>query len=95
MSIRVPTDTQRGRLQPLARLPVFFALDGKRAVLAGGNQAAAWKAELLLAAGAQVEIYADEIDDGMRTLANDPPRGAISALARRSSSARADASAPD
>ena len=32
----------------LARLPVFFALDGKRAVVAGGTPAAAWKAELLL-----------------------------------------------
>ena len=28
----------------LARLPVFFALDGKRAVVAGGSAAAAWKA---------------------------------------------------
>ena len=42
-------------------LPVFLALDGKRAVLAGGSQAAAWKAELLSAAGAQVEVYAAEI----------------------------------
>ncbi len=45
-------------MQPLARLPVFLALEGKRALLAGGNQAAAWKAELLSAAGARVEIYA-------------------------------------
>jgi uroporphyrin-III C-methyltransferase / precorrin-2 dehydrogenase / sirohydrochlorin ferrochelatase len=77
MSTRVPTDTQRGRLQPLARLPVFFALDGKRAVLAGGTQAAAWKAELLSAAGAQVDVYAKEIGDDMLTLMAGPPRGII------------------
>ena len=41
------------RMAALARLPVFFALDGKRAVVAGGSAAAAWKAELLSAAGAR------------------------------------------
>ena len=41
-------------MEPLARLPVFLALDGKRAVVAGGSAAAAWKAELLSAAGARV-----------------------------------------
>ena len=45
-------------MEPLARLPVFLALDGKRAVVAGGSSAAAWKAELLSAAGARVEVYA-------------------------------------
>ena len=45
-------------MQPLARLPVFFALQGKRAVVAGGSAAAAWKAELLAAAGAQVDVFA-------------------------------------
>jgi uroporphyrin-III C-methyltransferase/precorrin-2 dehydrogenase/sirohydrochlorin ferrochelatase len=77
MSIRTPADIQRTRLQPLARLPVFFALDGKRAVLAGGSQAAAWKAELLSAAGAQVDVYAEEIGYDMRMLMADPPRGVI------------------
>ena len=46
-------------MDALARLPVFLALDGKRAVLAGGSPAAAWKAELLSAAGARVDVYAD------------------------------------
>ena len=77
MSTRVPTDTTRGRLQPLARLPVFYALEGKRVVLAGGSQAAAWKAELLSAAGAQVDVYAEEISDDMLMLLADPPRGII------------------
>ena len=37
----------------------FFALEGKRAVVAGGTAAAAWKAELLSAAGARVDVYAE------------------------------------
>ena len=43
-------------MEPLARLPVFLALDGKRVVVAGGSAAAAWKAELLSAAGAAVDV---------------------------------------
>ena len=61
----------------LARLPVFLSLDGKRALLAGGNPAAAWKAELLSASGAQVAVYATDICDELQQLAADPPRGAI------------------
>ncbi|MFB9949544.1 siroheme synthase CysG [Rhizobium puerariae] len=49
------------RMAPLAKLPVFWALDGKRAVVAGGSDAAAWKAELLAACGAEVHIYAGEL----------------------------------
>ena len=54
---RTPSEARPARMEPLARLPVFLALEGKRAVLAGGSAAAAWKAELLAAAGAQVEVY--------------------------------------
>jgi uroporphyrin-III C-methyltransferase / precorrin-2 dehydrogenase / sirohydrochlorin ferrochelatase len=64
-------------MQPLARLPVFLALEGKRALLAGGNQAAAWKAELLSAAGARVEVYANEVCDELRQLVADSPRGEV------------------
>jgi uroporphyrin-III C-methyltransferase/precorrin-2 dehydrogenase/sirohydrochlorin ferrochelatase len=46
-------------MAPLARLPVFFDLRGKRAMVAGESAAAAWKAELLSAAGAQVDVYTD------------------------------------
>jgi uroporphyrin-III C-methyltransferase / precorrin-2 dehydrogenase / sirohydrochlorin ferrochelatase len=66
-----------GRMTPLARLPVFLALDGKRAIIAGGNAAAAWKAELLSAAGASVDVYATNISDELRAVAADRPRGAI------------------
>ena len=74
---RKPHDAQASRMSALARLPVFLSLDGKRAVLAGGNPAAAWKAELLSAAGAQVNVYASEMSDDMRQLAADVSRGAI------------------
>ncbi len=75
--IRTPSETRPARMEPLARLPVFLALDGKRALVAGGSAAAAWKAELLSAAGARVEVYADTPSDEMLQIASDPPRGAI------------------
>lgn len=46
------------RVAPLSVLPVFLDLKGRRAVVAGGSDAAAWKAELLAAAGAQVHVTA-------------------------------------
>ena len=64
-------------MEPIARLPVFLALAGKRAMLAGGSPAAAWKAELLSAAGAHVDVYADEISLELRALAAAPPRGEL------------------
>jgi uroporphyrin-III C-methyltransferase / precorrin-2 dehydrogenase / sirohydrochlorin ferrochelatase len=69
-------------MDPLARLPVFLSLAGKRAVLAGGNAAAAWKAELLSAAGARVEVYAAEVSVDMTAIAAEPPRGAVIVHAR-------------
>ena len=64
-------------MEALARLPVFLALEGKRAVIAGNGPAAAWKAELLSAAGAEVEIFADDPCEELRAVAAQPPRGAI------------------
>jgi uroporphyrin-III C-methyltransferase / precorrin-2 dehydrogenase / sirohydrochlorin ferrochelatase len=69
-------------LPPLARLPVFLSLLGKRAIVAGGTQAAAWKVELLSAAGAAVDVFAAEICDQIRALAKKPPGGAITILKR-------------
>src|SRR6478752_1051519 len=74
---RTPSETRPARMGALARLPVFLSLDGKRAVLAGGTSAAAWKAELLSASGACVDVYADDVCDELLQLATDPPRGAI------------------
>ncbi|MGE0563432.1 MAG: siroheme synthase [Pseudolabrys sp.] len=72
-----PPDQPSRRIQRLARLPVFFALFGKRALVAGGSAAAAWKAELLSAAGAAVEVYSCEPCEELRALAANPPAGAI------------------
>jgi uroporphyrin-III C-methyltransferase/precorrin-2 dehydrogenase/sirohydrochlorin ferrochelatase len=55
----LPTDPP-ARIAPLARLPVFLKLEERRAIVAGANAAAAWKAELLAAAGATVDVYAPE-----------------------------------
>ncbi len=55
---RTPSEARPERMSPLVRLPVFLALEGKRAVLVGDGQAVDWKLELLEAAGAQVERYA-------------------------------------
>ena len=57
---RTPSEARPPRMEALARLPVFYALAGRRGVVAGGSAAAAWKAELLAAAGAHVDVYASE-----------------------------------
>jgi uroporphyrin-III C-methyltransferase / precorrin-2 dehydrogenase / sirohydrochlorin ferrochelatase len=56
----IRSDPPPARIAPLARLPVFLKLEERRALVAGGNAAAAWKAELLAAAGAHVEVYAPD-----------------------------------
>jgi uroporphyrin-III C-methyltransferase/precorrin-2 dehydrogenase/sirohydrochlorin ferrochelatase len=56
------------RVEPLSVLPVFFDLNGKRALVAGGSDPAAWKAELLAAAGAHVTVAAPRLDGEMACL---------------------------
>jgi len=75
--VRTPTEAARAQMTPLARLPVFLSLEGKRAVLAGGSEAAAWKAELLSAAGANVDVYSEAPCDELRRMTGNPPKGAI------------------
>jgi uroporphyrin-III C-methyltransferase / precorrin-2 dehydrogenase / sirohydrochlorin ferrochelatase len=74
---RAPSEIKSTRMSPLARLPAFFALDNKRAVIAGGSAAAIWKAELLSAAGAHVDVFAPNADEDLRALAATPPRGDV------------------
>jgi uroporphyrin-III C-methyltransferase / precorrin-2 dehydrogenase / sirohydrochlorin ferrochelatase len=69
MNTRSPVEAPAPRMERLARLPVFYALAGKRAVVAGGSAAAAWKVELLAAAGASVEVYSADPSDEMAELA--------------------------
>ena len=73
---RKPSDLPPARMEPLTRLPVFFALAQKRVLVAGGNSAAVWKAELLSAAGATVDVYAEDFSEEMEALADEAPRGA-------------------
>jgi uroporphyrin-III C-methyltransferase/precorrin-2 dehydrogenase/sirohydrochlorin ferrochelatase len=45
-------------VKTLANLPVFLRFEGRKAVLAGAGDPSAWKAELLVAAGADVLLLA-------------------------------------
>jgi len=67
-----PPSEAPARIEPLAKLPVFWALEGRRVVVVGGSDAAAWKAELLAACGAVVDIYAET-----------PGQACLALLARR------------
>jgi uroporphyrin-III C-methyltransferase/precorrin-2 dehydrogenase/sirohydrochlorin ferrochelatase len=80
--LRHPLTAKPPRIDSLARLPVFFALAGKRAVVVGSNPAAAWKAELLSAAGAQVDVYSAEPCDEFLAIVNDPLRGPVTITGR-------------
>jgi uroporphyrin-III C-methyltransferase/precorrin-2 dehydrogenase/sirohydrochlorin ferrochelatase len=73
-----PNRSRRGqsrqeRMAPLATLPVFYKLHGKKVLIAGGSEAAAWKAELLAAAGAEVHIHAERLDPVFAELIASPP----------------------
>src|SRR5438874_1126536 len=73
MNTRTPSEARPPRMEVLARLPVFYAFAGKRAVVAGGTAAAAWKAELLIAAGAAVDVYAPETSEELVELVANTP----------------------
>ena len=64
-----PRAERHAPLGSLAVLPVFFALAGKRAVLAGATERAVWKAELLQATDADLHVYAADACEGMHALA--------------------------
>lgn len=68
---RIPDKAPTPRLAQLATLPVFFKLSGRRVVVAGGSEAAAWKVELLAATGAIVSVLAAEPCEKLQALAAD------------------------
>lgn len=68
LAYRKPSEQAPPRMTALATLPVFLRLEGRRAIVAGGSAAAAWKAELLAAAGADVRIFATEASSEMESL---------------------------
>lgn len=74
-------DSALDAILPLANLPLFFKLDGRQVLLAGGGDGAAWKAELLASAGARVRVYTQNPSAKMREIA--ARRDAIQLEARR------------
>jgi uroporphyrin-III C-methyltransferase/precorrin-2 dehydrogenase/sirohydrochlorin ferrochelatase len=64
-----PEETRPARLSPLAKLPIFLDLAGRRAVVAGSGDPVAWKAELLAAAGATVSVFAETASPELAALA--------------------------
>lgn len=79
---RRPAITAEARMAPLARLPVFFGLKGRRVVVAGDGQGLAWKAELLSAAGARVDVFTSGPGEELEPLLSAPPEGAVALHAR-------------
>jgi uroporphyrin-III C-methyltransferase/precorrin-2 dehydrogenase/sirohydrochlorin ferrochelatase len=56
---RRPDSLGASRIGELATLPVFFMLEDRRVILAGSSAGALWKAELLEAAGARVDLFGE------------------------------------
>jgi len=66
---RKPDEVAADFMQPLQSLPVFYELEGRRVVVVGDSEAAAWKADLAAAAGASVDVYAPAPCDRLLELA--------------------------
>lgn len=79
---RKPSEAPRGRMGKLARLPVFYALEGKRTLVAAEGAGAVWKIELLSAAGARVDVYAPKAGADLLALSQEAPGGEITLHAR-------------
>jgi uroporphyrin-III C-methyltransferase / precorrin-2 dehydrogenase / sirohydrochlorin ferrochelatase len=67
--IRRPEATEPARIAPLATLPLFHKLRGRKVVVAGDGDGAVWKAELMLAAGSDVQVFAPAPDSFARLAA--------------------------
>jgi uroporphyrin-III C-methyltransferase / precorrin-2 dehydrogenase / sirohydrochlorin ferrochelatase len=74
---RQPQQTRTPRMQALARLPIFLDLEGKRALVAGNGASVAWKAELLSAAGAYVEVFTEHACEELRALTAEAPHASV------------------
>jgi uroporphyrin-III C-methyltransferase/precorrin-2 dehydrogenase/sirohydrochlorin ferrochelatase len=69
-------------MQTLARLPIFLDLEGKRALVVGNGAPVAWKAELLSASGADVEVFTEHPCEELRALTADAPRASVTVRER-------------
>ena len=77
-----PQETRPARMSPLAVLPVFFDLRGKRVLVAGDGDGAVWKAELVAAAGAHAEVYSAAPSADLLALQKNSPPGSVQIIAR-------------
>ncbi|WP_246207000.1 siroheme synthase CysG [Methylocystis heyeri] len=66
--MRKPDEISSDLMAPLETLPVFLDLKGRKAVVVGGSEGAAWKADLAAAAGAEVCVFAAEASEKMRDI---------------------------
>ncbi|WP_075291398.1 siroheme synthase CysG [Pararhizobium arenae] len=81
--LQQPRNEAPARMEALAKLPVFWALENKRCVIVGGSDAAAWKAELLASCGAHVEVFAETLSETFGALLTRPPAHASAKLTHR------------
>ena len=77
LEVQRQPQTGTPRMQALARLPIFLDLDGKRVLVAGNGAPVAWKAELLSAAGADVEVFTKHACEELRALTVEAPRASV------------------
>ncbi|WP_442753667.1 siroheme synthase CysG [Methylocystis sp. JAN1] len=66
---RKPDEISSEIMQPLETLPVFFPLAGRRVVVVGGGEGAAWKVDLAAATGARVDAFARDPGEKLREIA--------------------------
>jgi uroporphyrin-III C-methyltransferase/precorrin-2 dehydrogenase/sirohydrochlorin ferrochelatase len=78
---RRPVETAPA-IEPLAVLPVFLRLEGRRAVVAGDGDGAVWKAKLLAAAGAAVAVFAPAPSEAMARAPAEAAAGSITVHGR-------------
>ncbi len=81
-TLREPESRIPARIAPLATLPLFHKLGGRKVVLAGDSDGAVWKAELLAAAGSELHVFAPERPEAFAALAENPPAGSITVIPR-------------
>src|SRR5689334_14900865 len=77
-----PREPRAPRTRPLPALPLFFDLHGRPALAAGTAEALLWKAELLAAAGAMVDVFTRDPGAELAALAAAPPAGRVEIIAR-------------
>ncbi|MEP6342601.1 MAG: siroheme synthase CysG [Maricaulaceae bacterium] len=63
-----PRAVPRPKVAPLSVLPVFFNLQDATVLVVGNSEGVAWKTELLLAAGAQVRLVADNPSEDLKEI---------------------------